>query len=61
MQSQIAKVFDVDRAMISRFWWETWDHMASNNHTIEDVTHDIGFLKSNITTEEDCRSMIGSY
>ena len=23
--------------------------MASNNHTIEDVSHDIGFLKSNVT------------
>ena len=33
--SQMAKVFDMD--------------MTSNNHTIEDVTHDIGFLKSNIT------------
>ena len=46
MLTKVAKFFDVDRATVSRFWCEIHNRMQAQGSTIDNVTHDIGFLQT---------------
>ena len=48
MLTKVAKIFDVDRAMMSCFWQEICNKMQAQGSTIDDVMPDIGFLQNEV-------------
>ena len=52
---RVAKLLDVVKGTMSRFWREIQMRMESGNQTINEVMQDVGFIKS---MKENCGSRL---